>query len=278
MATPDRRRGIMLPIAVTILGLAAIGVVEEIPVRHSIEQKLTAASTAALAKAGVPVDGVNFTGRDGTIRVDSAADGNRALAVVRTVDGVRVVHVILTTGSNPPASTPTVAPSDSATPAPSVSLTVEPSEPAGPSTAPATAASSPTPSAPAASPSSPPTPTPSPSPTGPAGQTLAQVQAQLNALGDITFASGSTTLTSADKQIVARVAAVLAANPTVSIRVQGNTDSIGSAAANRAVSRTRAQVVANALHALGVATSRMTIVANGESKPLVPNDTPGTVA
>ncbi len=137
MAAADRRRGIVLPIAVTILGLAAIGVVEDIPVRHSIEHKLTAASTDALAKAGVTVDGVSFTGRDGTVRVDSAAVGDRALAVVRHVDGVRVVHVVLTTGSDPPARHAHRAPSDSATPAPSVSLTVR-SRPSrhGPSTAP----------------------------------------------------------------------------------------------------------------------------------------------
>jgi hypothetical protein len=90
MTASDRRRGIVLPIAVTILGLAAIGVVEDLPVRHSIEQKLTSASNQALAKAGVTVDGVSFTGRDGTVRVDSAADGDRALAIVRNVNGVRV--------------------------------------------------------------------------------------------------------------------------------------------------------------------------------------------
>jgi outer membrane protein OmpA-like peptidoglycan-associated protein len=290
MAVRDGRRGIVLPIVVAILGLAAIGVVEDIPVRHSIEHKLTVASTNALAKAGVTVDGVSFTGRDGTVRVDSTADGAQAYAIVSNVNGVRVVRVIVTGapgGTTPPPVTPT--------PTPSVSMTAVPSGPATPSPTAAPTDSAPAPSAPATptptaspssatpsattSPATSPTTTPTPKPTAkptapPGGATPAQVQAQLNALGAVTFATGSTTLTSHDKAVIASVARILKANPHVAIRVQGNTDSTGSAAFNLTMSRNRAQTVVNALHALGIATNRMTIVANGESRPLVPNDTP----
>lgn len=276
MTASDRRRRVVLPIAVTILGLAAIGVVEDIPVRHSIEQKLTKASNTALANAGVTVQGVSFTGRDGTVRVDSAAVGNQALAIVSHVNGVRVVRVVLTTGS-PLTAAP--IPTPTTTPYVTLTLTVipsgSPSDASSPSAAPEPSASPvPLPS-PSASPSMPatPTPTPTPSSTGSSGSSVAAVQSQLNTLGKIKFAPGSYTLDGADLQIVAHVAAVLKANPTVAIRIEGNTDSIGSASSNLRLSRNRAQAVANALRALGVAPGRMTVIAYGETKPLVPNDT-----
>jgi outer membrane protein OmpA-like peptidoglycan-associated protein len=294
MAASDRRRGILLPITVTILGLAAIGVIEDIPVRHSIEHKLTVASTNALAKAGVTVEGVSFSGRDGTVRVDSAAGGAQALAVVKAVDGVRVVRVIVT---GEPSTTPVTS-----SPTPTVSLTAIPSGSASASPAPSASAPSSSAPAPSGSPSAAPAPSgtasaaPSATPTAPgkpspsassgagspgggtgtgSGATLAQVQAKLNALGEVTFASGSSALTGHDRVILGQVARIMAANPRIAIRVQGNTDSTGSAAANLTMSRRRAQAVASALHALGVPTSRMTIVAYGETRPLVPNDSPG---
>ncbi len=292
MATEDGKRGIFLPIAVTIVGLAAIGVGEDLPIRHSVEHKLTTKSTDALTKAGIPVEGVSFTGRDGTVRLLSAGDRDRATTIVRHIDGVRVVHVIVTTATGVPISPPVTA-----SPTPTVSLTVEPSSPASaqpsvspvppptgagspaptvsgtptPSPAPATGSPTAAPTPTATAPATPTTPAP---PTTPAGPTLAQIQAQVAAVGDVTFAYGTSKLSPTAMARLVRIAAILKATPGVRIRVQGDTDSVGPAAYNLMVSRLRAASVAKQLTALGIPSSRLVIVGYGETKPLVPNDTP----
>jgi outer membrane protein OmpA-like peptidoglycan-associated protein len=269
MGTADEpKRGVVLPIAVTLVGLAAIGVAEDIPVRHSIEHTLTASSSAALRSAGVPFSNVRFVGRDGTVTVPSSAAGAQAYGVVKHVNGVRVVDVVVVGQPSNGGTTIT------ASPTPQVSVTAEPSSSTSVGGSSGAVGGTPSPSASAGTgatpaPSATPTPSPSPSP----GQATTSVQTQLNTLGEITFASGSTALTTRDKAIVAKVAAILTANPSVDIRLQGDTDSIGPAAFNLTVSRLRAHAVADALHALGVATNRMTVVGYGETQPKAPNTT-----
>jgi outer membrane protein OmpA-like peptidoglycan-associated protein len=73
---------------------------------------------------------------------------------------------------------------------------------------------------------------------------------------------------------VKKAAAILKAHPDIDLTVTGNTDSSGPAAANLVLSRQRAHAVADALHADGIATSRLKVVGNGESKPKVPNNSP----
>jgi outer membrane protein OmpA-like peptidoglycan-associated protein len=94
-----RRRRAALPVAVGVLGLTALGLVQELPLRHGIEQNLTDRSSQALRAAGV--DGgidVRFEGRDGTITgtVTSPAERDSAVNAVRHVQGVRVAHDRLT--------------------------------------------------------------------------------------------------------------------------------------------------------------------------------------
>ena len=266
MAAEDGKRNVILPIAVTVVGLAAIGVAENIHTRHSVEHNLTTRSGDALHSAGLPYSDVSFVGRDGTVSILSASDRDRALAIVRNVNGVRVVRVVVATANS--AGSPPVT----ASPTPSVTLTVEPSA-SGPGAVPS---ASDTASAPL---TTPPTPNPSAIPGGsdttpppPAGP-LTDVQKQLSALGNVTFPFGSAKLTSRDNMILTKIAAILQANPSLKIRVQGDTDSAGPAAFNLQVSRMRATTVARALTALGVAGDRMTIVAYGETHPLVPNTT-----
>jgi outer membrane protein OmpA-like peptidoglycan-associated protein len=286
----ESKRGIVLPIAVTLVGLAAIGVAEDIPVRHSIQHKLTTNSSDALRRAGVPFSNVHFVGRDGTVTVPSTTAGARAITIVQHVQGVRVVNVVVL-GQLGNGGTPITA-----SPTPSVSLTAVPST--GPSSSPAAAGpgSAPSPSdgatgaAPSDPPSSPAATTPSrssspspsaagsaspkPKPSSTPAPSVASVQKQLNTLGTITFASGSTALTSHDKTIVKKAAAILKADPTIHIQLQGDTDSVGPAAYNLTVSRLRAHTVANALHALGIATSRMAVVGYGETHPKASNSSP----
>lgn len=101
-----------LAVVIGVVGLIGIGLAQSIPNRHSMEQDLTGRSEVALQAAGLTGIEVSFIGRDGTIRLRSAADVDRALAIVRAQEGVRVaVAEVL---PPPPGSVP-----------PSVSLAVD---------------------------------------------------------------------------------------------------------------------------------------------------------
>jgi outer membrane protein OmpA-like peptidoglycan-associated protein len=105
--------------------------------------------------------------------------------------------------------------------------------------------------------------------TGTQGGTGAQ--AQLNKLPQITFESGSTQLTPSGMRAVQQAAAILKANPTVRVRVEGHTDDVGDAAANLQLSTARAEHVRKTLHDLGIAHDRMSYIGYGESRPKLVN-------
>jgi len=65
---------------------------------------------------------------------------------------------------------------------------------------------------------------------------------------------------------------VLKANPDVRIRVDGHTDSDGSAAYNQGLSERRASSVRDYLVSEGLEADRFTVKGFGESAPIVPND------
>lgn len=65
----------------------------------------------------------------------------------------------------------------------------------------------------------------------------------------------------------------LLANPDVTIRIDGHTDSIGTEEYNQGLSERRANAVADYLEAAGVARDRMTVAGFGESQPVASNDT-----
>jgi outer membrane protein OmpA-like peptidoglycan-associated protein len=93
-----RRSGALLPLVVAVPGLVVIGLLQSIPNRHSVEADLTDRSVHALQGAGLSTVDVSFTGRDGTLRAHSAADADRAVAVVRAVEGIRVVVAEVVSG------------------------------------------------------------------------------------------------------------------------------------------------------------------------------------
>jgi outer membrane protein OmpA-like peptidoglycan-associated protein len=106
----------------------------------------------------------------------------------------------------------------------------------------------------------------------------AEVQRALAALPPIGFLTGSATLSAAGRRAVAQAAAVLKANPAVRVRIEGHTDSVGAAAKNLALSRSRAAAVRAALRSLGVADGRMTSTGYGETRPKVRGDSPSARA
>jgi outer membrane protein OmpA-like peptidoglycan-associated protein len=86
----------------------------------------------------------------------------------------------------------------------------------------------------------------------------------------LTFASGSATLTEADKARLAKLAQVLG-SPTLAARrtrIEGHTDASGSAVGNRDLSRRRAQSVADYLVSSGIPAGRLEVVGYGSSQPL----------
>ena len=143
------RRTVAWPVAAGVLGLAALGVGQGWPNRHSIESDLTDRSSSALAGAGVPSVSVTFAGRDGTVygTVDTEAQRRAVLDTVRSQQGVRVALDRLTVRtpgtSGGPTQSPTAPPTS---PAPSVTTTAP---------APSTTQPAPTSSGPTTSPSTP---------------------------------------------------------------------------------------------------------------------------
>src|SRR4051812_24648387 len=91
----QRRLGAALPVLVGALGLAALGIAQYLPIRDHLESDLTARSRKVLEAAQLSGVDVSFSGRDGRLSgtVGSRADADRAIALVRSLDGVRVVDV-----------------------------------------------------------------------------------------------------------------------------------------------------------------------------------------
>lgn len=72
---------------------------------------------------------------------------------------------------------------------------------------------------------------------------------------------------------VDEVASILANNPSLSVEIQGHTDSVGSDRYNKGLSERRANAVMNYLLNKGIDASRMSAVGYGESMPTASNAT-----
>jgi outer membrane protein OmpA-like peptidoglycan-associated protein len=329
-----RPRGRVLPVAVAVVGLIAVVAVQSVPNRHTIEGKLTDRSTRALAAAGLSTVDVHFTGRDGRLRARTAAEADRALAIVRAQEGVRVATAevaakvngstrqpavtltldagkVVLTGTVPSAAARaglvdaartavgagTVDdrlsvdaavgdtglgglgavlaalgkdPTGAAVDLRDGTITLTGTVPAQSNRDAAVQAATRAVGKPSAVVDRLSVAAPPPPPT--------QIQTRLTALPRITFENRSATLTPQGRAIVVQVADILKANPTVRVRIEGHTDSNGSAAANLALSQARAQTVFSTLVSLGVVADRMTTAGFGESRPEVPDTTPANQA
>lgn len=87
------------------------------------------------------------------------------------------------------------------------------------------------------------------------------------------FASGSARIPSEDREGLEEVARVLRDNPRLRIRIDGHTDSAGSAEENEALSKRRARAVRDDLVAAGISSDRLETRAWGETRPTASNDT-----
>jgi len=91
-------------------------------------------------------------------------------------------------------------------------------------------------------------------------------------LDDVAFAPGKSRLRAEANDSLAKVAEFVAQDPAKLIRIEGHTDSTGSANANQVLSQKRAEAVRDALVALGVEASRMTAVGVGAERPVASNE------
>lgn len=92
-------------------------------------------------------------------------------------------------------------------------------------------------------------------------------------LDDVAFASGQSKLLPEAKEPLAKLVEFVRQEPGKQIRIEGHTDSTGSANANQVLSQRRAEAVRDALVAAGIDPARMTVVGLGAERPVAPNDT-----
>ncbi|TXC81349.1 OmpA family protein [Luteibaculum oceani] len=92
-------------------------------------------------------------------------------------------------------------------------------------------------------------------------------------INDINFSSNSYELTRSAKSVLMQFAEFLKINPSYSVDIQGHTDNIGGAAANKELSINRALAVKKYLISLGIKANRLGHVGFGQEQPLESNET-----
>lgn len=90
-------------------------------------------------------------------------------------------------------------------------------------------------------------------------------------IGDVLFQTGSAALRPGAADRLRTLADYLHANPRQPVRIDGFTDSVGSATANVALSRARADAVAHALAEMGVNPARLSLDGHGDADPVASN-------
>ena len=100
-----------------------------------------------------------------------------------------------------------------------------------------------------------------------------EVGEKLISLQGVNFDTNRATIRPDSKGILDNAVKVLNENASVSVRVEGHTDSRGSDAYNQKLSQRRAQAVVDYLVAAGIDPDRLSPVGYGESAPVAPNDT-----
>ena len=118
--------------------------------------------------------------------------------------------------------------------------------------------------APAPAPAPPPPPPPPPAP---------EVGTKLMSLEGTNFDFNSATLTPEGMAKLDHAAMVMGENATLTVGVEGHTDSVGSDAYNQGLSERRAQSAVSYLVSKGVDAARLQPTGYGESKPAASNDT-----
>lgn len=91
-------------------------------------------------------------------------------------------------------------------------------------------------------------------------------------LGDVLFETGQTDLLATSRSSLEEVVDLLQSEPDKQIRIEGHTDSVGSAQSNLELSQRRADAVMASLVELGLNAERVTAVGLGEDYPIASNE------
>ena len=89
----------------------------------------------------------------------------------------------------------------------------------------------------------------------------------------ILFDTGKSTIKPESGAVLDNIADILDDYPNVRFRIEGHTDSTGSAERNQSLSQERAQSVMNYLIEKGIPSNRMTAIGYGEDRPIADNNT-----
>lgn len=92
-------------------------------------------------------------------------------------------------------------------------------------------------------------------------------------LEDVAFASGQSQLLPEARDSIGKLVEFVQADPDKQIRIEGHTDSSGSANANQVLAQRRAEAILDALREAGIDPARMTAVGIGEDQPIASNET-----
>lgn len=90
---------------------------------------------------------------------------------------------------------------------------------------------------------------------------------------ELSFPTGQATLPAGELASLDRIAALLKAHPELTARIEGHTDSLGSAALNQSLSLQRAEAVRQALVERGVDEGRLSAEGLGPARPIADNAT-----
>jgi outer membrane protein OmpA-like peptidoglycan-associated protein len=89
----------------------------------------------------------------------------------------------------------------------------------------------------------------------------------------INFDSGKYTIKPESFKVIDDIAAALKARPDMKVKLEGHTDNVGNARANKKLSDDRANAVMNAIVAKGIDISRLSAEGFGLEKPIADNNT-----
>jgi len=117
-----------------------------------------------------------------------------------------------------------------------------------------------------------PPPPPAPVPAAPAPAPAPDSCGRI-VLRGVNFGFDSAEIDEASAGVLDVAADALQECPNVAVRVEGNTDSIGTDAYNHGLSERRAESVRSHLIGRGVSAERLTAIGYGESQPIASNDT-----
>jgi len=89
----------------------------------------------------------------------------------------------------------------------------------------------------------------------------------------INFDSGKSAIKPESNELIDEIVAALKAKPAMKVKLEGHTDNVGNAAANKKLSADRANAVMNAIVAKGINKSRLSAAGFGLEKPIADNNT-----